>query len=712
MVAVRDDGQVLAGEEARDFVRQGSAPIREGVNVFTSTKNDIGTKKTYPKAPPGLQTPKDVAEHILRFLLDGIADEFPASKIDQVVVTVPASFQLDQRDDTIRAALDAGLDIAPSQLFDEPVAAYLAHIALSPSLQSEERCVVVDFGGGTCDVALLSAGQSGDRLAVNLAGTSRYCRLGGDDIDRAIVVEHLLPILAAANGKVAAEWSYVDLAAVIIPALQPTAEELKIKINDAIVARRRIGRPYQDVKARASRDLEFTLGGQTLRLPGASVELTAGQFENLLTPFVDPESIRPAQGEYYESTSIHAPLREVLERRGWEFDDGERLLVAGGSSQLVPVLDSLQDAFGVEPEFVASAGTVDLQAEISLGAALQAFSLALDPEGPLVRARTDEPLVVNVAGGAQEVVPGGVDVPWPAHPMGAKTVLRIGEGSNQRGLRLEFARAGVTIWSETIPLPPGVEDGDTMTLAAWVDANQTVHLERKFADGGSHTIRLERPWTFVDNPGNDRAEILQLEAEYQQNDTTAQRKYEIRLVLMSLYRKIGHYGKAVESSRYALRHASSTVLEARATHSLAMALWSRGARDEALSVLRSGVEKGAEGLRFSLAYRLHERGDQDAALHEINQCVLHDADGPNLALQGKVLKAMGRRAEAADAWEKATNEFGHPLAMNAFERSWMEYVAKQRGDRDVLHLLAEARRSDAGDGHHEGGVLPDAVDVA
>ena len=73
----------------------------------------------------------------------------------RTVVTVPASFQINQREDTIAAAKLAGLSLANYDLLDEPVAAltdYLFTYAGAEVWDKPQNTVVFDFGGGTCDV--------------------------------------------------------------------------------------------------------------------------------------------------------------------------------------------------------------------------------------------------------------------------------------------------------------------------------------------------------------------------------------------------------------------------------------------------------------------------------------------------------------------------------------------------------------------------------
>lgn len=104
----------------------------------------------------------------------------------QVVVTIPASFDETARDLTLRAAREAGLrDV---QLLEEPLAAFYSWLNgheqdWKEQIQPGERVLVVDIGGGTTDFSIveLERGNTLRRFAVG-----EHLLLGGDNIDIAL----------------------------------------------------------------------------------------------------------------------------------------------------------------------------------------------------------------------------------------------------------------------------------------------------------------------------------------------------------------------------------------------------------------------------------------------------------------------------------------------------------------------------------------------
>ncbi len=107
----------------------------------------------------------------------------------QVVLTVPASFDEEARELTVQAARDAG--IANLTLLEEPAAAFYAWIAghLSRSnkeLFDKQIVLICDVGGGTSDFTLVRVDREGDRVQFTRTTVGRHLLLGGDNLDLTI----------------------------------------------------------------------------------------------------------------------------------------------------------------------------------------------------------------------------------------------------------------------------------------------------------------------------------------------------------------------------------------------------------------------------------------------------------------------------------------------------------------------------------------------
>jgi len=112
-----------------------------------------------------------------------------ALKEQQVIVTVPASFDAGARDLTLEAAKQAGLgDVT---LLEEPQAALYAWLEAQGELWRKlvkpgEVILVVDVGGGTSDFSLISVGERNGELELERLAVGDHILLGGDNMDLAL----------------------------------------------------------------------------------------------------------------------------------------------------------------------------------------------------------------------------------------------------------------------------------------------------------------------------------------------------------------------------------------------------------------------------------------------------------------------------------------------------------------------------------------------
>src|SRR5580700_9833174 len=103
-----------------------------------------------------------------------------------VVLTVPASFDEEARELTVKAANDAGLPRLT--LIEEPAAAFYSWIAnnfaRSRKLLFDGQVVLIcDVGGGTSDFSLIRVARDGDKIDFTRTAVGKHLLLGGDNLD-------------------------------------------------------------------------------------------------------------------------------------------------------------------------------------------------------------------------------------------------------------------------------------------------------------------------------------------------------------------------------------------------------------------------------------------------------------------------------------------------------------------------------------------------
>src|SRR5579885_3518282 len=103
-----------------------------------------------------------------------------------IVLTVPASFDEEARELTVMAAREAGIE--KLTLLEEPAAAFYSWIAnnLSQSrknLFDGQTVLVCDVGGGTSDFTLIRVSRENDRIDFTRTAVGKHLLLGGDNLD-------------------------------------------------------------------------------------------------------------------------------------------------------------------------------------------------------------------------------------------------------------------------------------------------------------------------------------------------------------------------------------------------------------------------------------------------------------------------------------------------------------------------------------------------
>jgi hypothetical protein len=135
-------------------------------------------------------SPVEVTARFLAHLGEAWAMQRGTRLADQdVVLTVPASFDEEARELVVQAAADAGLPRLT--LLEEPAAAFYAwianHLAGSrASLFDGQVVLVVDVGGGTSDFTLIRVSRTGDDIGFTRTAVGKHLLLGGDNLDLAL----------------------------------------------------------------------------------------------------------------------------------------------------------------------------------------------------------------------------------------------------------------------------------------------------------------------------------------------------------------------------------------------------------------------------------------------------------------------------------------------------------------------------------------------
>jgi len=193
-----DDLSFVVGTLAR--IRGAEAPGR----LIASAKSwlcHVGVDRTAPILPWGgaedlkKMSPLEVAAQYLLHVRNAwnylMAREQPECTLENqdILLTVPASFDAAARELTVQAAERAGL--TSLRLLEEPQSAFYAWIYSAgerwrKQVKVGDVILVCDVGGGTTDFTLIAVSDEGGELELKRVAVGEHILLGGDNMDLAL----------------------------------------------------------------------------------------------------------------------------------------------------------------------------------------------------------------------------------------------------------------------------------------------------------------------------------------------------------------------------------------------------------------------------------------------------------------------------------------------------------------------------------------------
>ncbi len=188
-----EDPGYVVGSLAQKRGIERSALLVSSAKSWLSHAGVDRTARILPlNAPEGIAqvSPLEASRRYLQHLRDAWDLEHPDAPFNeqQVLVTVPASFDAVARELTQRAADEAGY--RNIILLEEPQAAFYAWIERHPDWRDRvtvgDLILVVDIGGGTTDFTLIAVREEAGELRLDRIAVGEHILLGGDNIDLAL----------------------------------------------------------------------------------------------------------------------------------------------------------------------------------------------------------------------------------------------------------------------------------------------------------------------------------------------------------------------------------------------------------------------------------------------------------------------------------------------------------------------------------------------
>ena len=422
VIAINNDGNPLVGEGA--YKLKGNPNYTFGENIFHSFKMELGKDLGpvwYNSQQPAIKSPQDATKFFFKYLKRCIEKACPDSEI-HYAVSIPASFESNQRKDLLEALAANEIPMTGRNLIDEPNAAFMGYINPDETYKEpielkdgyNPKVLVFDFGAGTCDISILEISADYQGCHSRNLSISQFTELGGNDIDRYIANNYLLPSLLKNNDMEEDDYSESQKE-VIAAQLMGIAELLKIKIcKDCEFLLDDKGMLDDVIAKNGGRTIEMPVSIYTdyKQLQQNAFTLTYSDFIHTMEVFFKksiwstPTTVK-RQKRY---NSVYATINSAIKKAHVSKEEIDYVMMIGGSSKNPFVQRSIREYFGEETTMLLPP---DMQNLVSQGAAIHslmvnAFDIAM------IRPITSEPVVIiTKEEKCVPVIPAGTEIPFP-----------------------------------------------------------------------------------------------------------------------------------------------------------------------------------------------------------------------------------------------------------------------------------------------------------
>jgi len=292
-VVLFEGDQVVVGDAAREFI------LTRPDDVVSFIKRSMGDPDFLFENRGKAWRPEEISALILKKVADDAA-LFLGEKIEDVVITCPAYFGINEREATRQAGELAGLNVR--HILNEPTAAALSY----GFLENEQKRVVFvyDLGGGTFDVTMMDI----DHKSVKVICTGGDHQLGGNDWDNRLAA-YMAEIFAQKTG---------------------IREDI---LDDPVTCQDLVATAERAKKVLSTRehcDVAVTYGGRRERFT-----IARDTFDHLTRDLLERTVLL-----------THAMLEEARKKGYYGVND---IIMVGGSSRMPQVTERLVREFGKKP---------------------------------------------------------------------------------------------------------------------------------------------------------------------------------------------------------------------------------------------------------------------------------------------------------------------------------------------------------------------------
>ena len=311
-----DGSEIVVGDVAKE-----SAKLYPN-EVVSFIKRSMGEANFLYEYDGKNYRPEEISSYILRKVAQD-AEQTIGEKIQDVVITCPAYFGINEREATRKAGEIAGFNVR--QIINEPTAAAIAYGTVQ---ETENRVVLVyDLGGGTFDITMIDIQEN----SIDVICTGGDHNLGGKDWDDRIVAY----LVQEFQRQTQSEEDILE---------DPdTWQDLQLSSEKS----------KKILSQRDKTPISITHGGDRVK-----VELSREKFLEITEDLLERTI-----------ALTHEMLKEAKNKGYEHFDE---IIMVGGSTRMPQIPERIRQEFGMEPRMF------DPDEAVAKGAAIYGWKLSLN----------------------------------------------------------------------------------------------------------------------------------------------------------------------------------------------------------------------------------------------------------------------------------------------------------------------------------------------
>lgn len=697
------NGRLLVGEGASNL----KYTLSKGKNIWYSFKmemgEDLGAK--YYNSEVGsmegikIRNPKDCVRVFfmyLSMLIKKYCQEQGLSDNVKYAVSIPASFEANQRKELIDALEFNGMNISKQSLIDEPNAAFISYVhdsedsdrplLISPHYNS--KVLVFDFGGGTCDISILEIGKSANGLYSKNVAISKFTKLGGDDVDRYITYKYIMPRFFEAN-HVSEDDFRTKERQYIAMQLYKVSERLKIllcrKISNQMY-KLEIPKHIKSGSVKESITIPISVETKKGLLTQSEFFLSTKELVEVMSVFMKSSRIPTSIKGQEEYNNIFMPIESAIKKANVRKSEIDYVLLIGGSAQNPFIQEALKNYFDDSEILVPQ----DLQTHVSKGAAIHSL-LMNGMNKCIIQPITSEPIFVLTKDTTNKVlIPAGTTIPCDTividdlmptkdHQEAIELPICVGN-ENKMLFNLKITRDGGFLTTAQV------------TLALEITADKLL-LAKAHCMGVSCMVEPQNPFA---NKELSTKERIVLRAEREANIETERNggipTKNSLITLRKAYEDAGNDFKAAET----LEQQNEIYPNPGDYNLIGVYYHNSGNKEKAIEFFERALDHNPDDYwpNFNLGNTLFYK-DSKRSRQYLNKAYELNPSEPCInILLGRLDKREGKDAEAMEKFQIAYDRYEQRWkvsSLNNADYGWFASVAEELGKKDKAYEIRNAK---------------------